>query len=127
MALLRYTLKHQWLSLDDDILTVGISHQGRVEVGEILEINLPQVGTALVAGKDCVALKSDKAEATVQAPLAGEVIEVNSEIGVCPSIVNLDPEGRGWMLRMRLPKKDGFDDYLMPRDYHRFVIESLGI
>jgi len=124
VALVRYTSTHEWLSLDDHVLTIGITHRGSVEVGEVIQVGFPEVGTSVDVGNTCVDLRFLTDNGAVRAPLAGEVIEINAALRADPTLINRDPEGEGWMLRIRLAERDGFDDYFMPKEYLRMIAEQ---
>jgi glycine cleavage system H protein len=108
-SLLKYTEEHEWLKLDGDIATVGITQHATELLGDIVFVQLPDIGTKLVKGDGAAVVESVKAASDVFAPLAGEVVELNQAIVEDPAIVNADPQGAGWFFKLRLedPKAMG--------------------
>ena len=100
--MLRYTEEHEWLKLEGDIATVGITGHAANLLGDIVFVQLPEVGATLAKGDDAAVVESVKAASDVYAPLAGEVVEVNQAIVEDPAVVNADPQGAGWFFKLRL-------------------------
>jgi glycine cleavage system H protein len=101
-ASLRYTRDHEWLEIEGQIGTVGITEFAQRELGDIVFVELPAPGLKLTAGKSMGSVESVKAVSDIYAPLAGEVLEVNAELSAAPELINREPYGRGWMVRMRI-------------------------
>jgi glycine cleavage system H protein len=101
-ALLKYTEEHEWLRLEGDIATVGITAHATELLGDIVFVQLPEVGATLAKGDGAAVVESVKAASDVFAPLAGEVVELNQAIVEDPAIVNADPQGAGWFFKLRL-------------------------
>ncbi|HZE89431.1 MAG TPA: glycine cleavage system protein GcvH [Verrucomicrobiae bacterium] len=99
---LRYTKDHEWVSVKDATGTVGVTHFAQKELGDVVFVELPEVGKKLKAGDEFGTIESVKAVSEVYAPVAGEVVEVNGALVDHPEIVNEDPYGRGWILKVRL-------------------------
>jgi len=97
----RYTEDHEYVRLDGDIATVGITHYAQDKLGDLVYVEQPKVGRVLAAGEDAAIIESVKAAAEVKSPVAGEVVEVNQAVVDDPSLVNTDPEGAGWFFRLR--------------------------
>ena len=99
---LRYCPSHEWLRLEGDIATVGITDHAQEELTDVVFVELPAVGRAVDAGDPTAVVESVKAASDIYAPLGGEVIEVNPDVENDPSLVNTDPYGKGWIFKLRL-------------------------
>ena len=99
---LRYTRDHEWLDMEGDLGTVGITDFAQKELGDIVYVELPARGAALSAGKEVGSVESVKAVSDLFSPVTGEVVEVNASLAAAPEAINRDPYGEGWMLRVRL-------------------------
>lgn len=117
----RYTKEHEWVVLDGDIATVGITDHAQEQLGDLVHVELPELERELAEGETCAVVESVKAASDVFAPLAGKVVEINETIVEDPSIVNSDAEGEGWFFRLELDDteafealldQDGYDEYL---------------
>ncbi|MHB8416052.1 MAG: glycine cleavage system protein GcvH [Acidiferrobacteraceae bacterium] len=109
----KYTKSHEWLKpMPDGSMTVGITDHAQDLMGDMVFVDLPQVGQRVEAGKDCVVVESVKAASDVYAPVAGEITEVNTELAGAPELVNKDPYGEGWLFRIR-PDAGAATDLLM--------------
>ena len=103
MSELRYTEDHEWLRLDDDgLVTIGITDHAQDQLGDVVFVQLPDVGASFGAGDEAVVIESVKAAGEVHLPAAGEIVEVNATLADEPALVNQDPLGDGWFLRVRL-------------------------
>ncbi len=99
---LRYTKNHEWAKLGDDgIVTIGITDHAQDLLGDLVFVELPDVGSSVNAGKECAVVESVKAASDVFAPVSGEVVESNGELADAPDTVNSDPYGDGWMFRVK--------------------------
>lgn len=117
----RYTREHEWVLLDGDIATVGITDHAQDQLGDLVHIELPELEREVAEGETCAVVESVKAASDIFAPLAGKVVELNETIAEDPSIVNSDAEGEGWFFRIELDDpaafeqlldQDGYDEYL---------------
>lgn len=99
---LHYTEEHEWLKIEDDICTVGITDFAQGELGEVVFVDLPEVGDSFDAGDELGSLESVKAVAEVYAPVAGEVVETNGDLEDQPELVNDDPHIGGWLCKMKI-------------------------
>jgi glycine cleavage system H protein len=99
---LRYTAEHEWIALDGDVATVGITDFAAEQLGDVVFVDLPAVGAALTAAEVCGEIESTKSVGELYAPLGGEVIAVNDAVVDDPSLVNSDPYGDGWLVRLRV-------------------------
>ena len=121
---LRYTKEHEWVRLDGDIATVGITDHAQEQLGDLVHVELPELERDVAEGETCAVVESVKAAADVFAPLAGKVVEVNETVVEDPSIVNSDAEGEGWFFRIELEDTDSFDT-LMDQDAYDEFLETL--
>jgi glycine cleavage system H protein len=120
----RYTRDHEWVQLDGDIATVGITDHAQEQLGELVFIELPELEREVAAGEACAVVESVKAASDVYSPLAGKVAEVNETIVEDPSIVNNDAEGEGWFFRLALDDPSSFEE-LMDQDAYDEYLETL--
>jgi glycine cleavage system H protein len=97
---LLYARSHEWIRVDDDGVMVGITHYAQDALGEVVFVELPEVGTTVDAGEELGTLESVKAVSEFLAPVAGEVVEVNERLEAEPNLVNDDPYGDGWLVKM---------------------------
>ena len=120
----RYTKDHEWVQLDGDIATVGITDHAQEQLGDLVHVELPDLERAVAEGETVAVVESVKAAADIFAPLAGKVVEVNETIVEDPSIVNSDAEGEGWFFRLELDDTDAFEG-LMDQDAYDEFLETL--
>jgi glycine cleavage system H protein len=120
----RYTKDHEWVQLDGDIATVGITDHAQEQLGELVFIELPVLEREVTAAEACAVVESVKAASDVYAPLSGKIAEINETIVEDPSIVNSDAEGEGWFFRMELDNVDDFET-LMDQDAYDEFLETL--
>lgn len=119
--MLRYTKEHEWLRLEGDIATVGITGHAASLLGDVVFVQLPEVGAALAKGDGAAVVESVKAASEVYAPLAGEVVEVNQAIVNDPAIVNADPQGTGWFFKLRLKDVKAMDGLMDENAYKTLI------
>src|SRR5579883_1328150 len=120
----RYTKEHEWVQLDGDIATVGITDHAQDQLGDIVFVELPELNREVVAGEACAVVESVKAASDIYAPLAGKVVEVNQAIIDDPAIVNSDAEGEGWFFRLEIDDPDAFEE-MMDQDAYEEYLETL--
>ena len=118
---LRYTKDHEWVRVSDDEATVGITEYAAGQLGDIVFVELPDVGRALVAHGTFGVVESVKAVSDLFAPLTGEVSATNDALAGSPEEVNSDPYGEGWMIRLRLTNTAEVDDLLDPEAYDALI------
>ena len=102
MSDLKYSKEHEWIRLEDDIATVGISNFAQEQLGDVVFVELPEVGKQVVQNGDAAVVESVKAASEVYAPLTGEIVEVNAALEEDPELVNQSPTGDGWFMKIRL-------------------------
>ena len=121
---LRYTKEHEWVRVEGDVATVGITDHAAEQLGDIVFVELPAVGSALVQFSTFGVVESVKAVSDLFAPVGGEVVETNADLASTPEVVNSDPYGAGWMVRVRLAEPAQLDALLGPDAYEALVAES---
>jgi len=114
---LRYKSSHEWVRLEGDIATVGISDHAQEELTDVVFVELPAVGRVVDADDPTAVVESVKAASDIYAPVAGEVIDVNPDVEADPSLVNSDPYGRGWIFKLRLRNEGDIETLLTPDEY----------
>lgn len=117
---LYFTREHEWVRVEGDIATVGISDHAQAALGDIVFAEVPEAGKRLARGGEAAVVESVKAASDVYAPVAGEVVEGNSAVADDPALINRDPEGEGWFFKLRLdgdPDLDGLMDEAAYRDW----------
>ena len=120
----RYTKDHEWLVLDGDIATVGITDHAQEQLGDLVHVELPDLERQVAEAEACAVVESVKAASDVYAPLAGKIVEINETIIEDPSIVNSDAEGEGWFFRLELDDPEAFEA-LMDQDSYDEDLETL--
>jgi glycine cleavage system H protein len=124
MSTLRFTKDHEYIEIDGDIGTVGITNYAQGQLGDVVFVELPEVGREVAQGDEMAVVESVKAASEIYAPVAGEVIEINEGLEGAPGTVNEAAETEGWFVRIRLADPDEVEG-LMDRDaYDRFVEEN---
>jgi glycine cleavage system H protein len=119
--LLKFTEEHEWLRLDGDVVTVGITAHAAEQLGDLVFVQLPEVGAKLEKGAGAAVVESVKAASDVYAPLDGEVVEVNDAIIAEPAIVNADPMGKGWFFKLKLADRKAFDGLMDEAAYMALI------
>lgn len=120
---LRYSKDHEWVRDEDDVLVVGITDFAQSELGDVVYVELPEVGTTFDADDEVGTIESVKAVAEVYTPIAGEIVEVNDTLAEGPEKVNSDPHGEGWLFRIR-PSSEGQADRLMTAEAYEALIQN---
>ncbi len=119
--MLKFTEEHEWLKLEGDIATVGITEHAAEKLGDLVFVELPEIGTKLEKGKPAATVESVKAASDVYAPLSGEVVAANHAIVDDPAVVNSDPMGAGWFFKLRLARVQDMEE-LMDLDAYKALI-----
>lgn len=118
MAMIYYTEDHEWLLVEGDIATVGITDYAQEQLGELVFVELPEVGKGLRKGDTAVVVESVKAASDVYAPIDGEVTETNAALTGDPTLVNSAPAGEGWLWRMKLSDRSQLDGLMDEAAYN---------
>lgn len=114
---LRFNTSHEWVRLEGDIATVGISDHAQEELTDVVFVELPAVGRAVDAGDPTAVVESVKAASDIYAPIGGEIVEVNPEVEANPALVNTDPYGAGWIFKLRVKNTADVESLLTPEGY----------
>ena len=120
---LKYTKSHEWVRVDEDVATIGITDHAQELLGDLVFVELPEVGADLGAGAECAVVESVKAASDVYSPLSGEVIEVNETLAEAPETINQDAYEEGWIFRLRMTDTSELDG-LMDADSYAEHAES---
>lgn len=118
---LRYSEDHEWVSVDGDIVTVGISDFAQQQLGDVVFVELPDVGRAVEKGGEIAVVESVKAASEIYAPLSGEIVEINDALADGPVMVNESPEEDGWFFKMRLNDPTEVDGLMDAAAYKAFT------
>lgn len=121
MSDIRFTKDHEWVRLDGDTVTVGITSHAQEALGDIVFVDVPEPGRDVTEGEACAVVESVKAASDVYAPLAGRVTEHNAALTDDPALVNREPEADGWFFRMRLANAADFDGLLDRAGYDKLL------
>src|SRR5881394_51873 len=124
MATLRFTKDHEWVRQDGDTATVGITDYAQEQMGDVVYVELPEVGRRVEQGKEAAVVESAKAASEVYAPVSGEVVAVNDAIVEDPAKVNADAMGEGWFIKLRLAEPKQLDSLMDEAAYDAFVAEQ---
>jgi glycine cleavage system H protein len=124
MSILRFTGDHEWVRLDGDVAVIGITYYAQQQLGDVVYVELPEVGRALGKGKEAAVVESAKAASEVYAPLSGEVVAVNDALVDEPARVNADPMGEGWFLKLKVADATELDALMDEAAYGKFVAEQ---
>ena len=115
-----YTEEHEWIRVEGDTATVGITDFAQGQLGDIVFVELPDAGRQVTKGGEAAVVESVKAASDVYAPVSGEVTEANAALGDDPSLVNTDPEGEGWFFRLKLSDTSELDGLMDAEAYKAF-------
>lgn len=118
---LKFTPEHEWIRVDGDLATVGITHHAQDALGDVVFVELPEIGRKLAQKDVAGVVESVKAAADVYAPVGGEVVEVNEALRADPSLANRDPMGEGWFFRLRLADPAELDGLLDEAAYQQIA------
>ena len=121
MAATRYTKDHEWIRLDGDVATVGITEHAQSQLGDIVFVELPEIGRKVDQGGEAAVVESVKAASDVYAPVSGEVVAVNKELEGDPALINRDAEAGAWFMKVKLKDKAELNDLMDKSAYDAFV------
>ena len=119
-----YSKEHEWVVVDGDVVTIGITHFAQDQLGEVVYVDLPSSGDSISAGDTFGEIESVKSVSELYAPVSGEIIEVNDSLGDSPETVNQDPHGEGWMIKVKLDDASELDALMSAADYDAFLTEA---
>jgi len=118
---LRYGKTHEWLRQEGEEATIGITDYAQDQINDVVFVELPQLETGLEVGKELAVIESVKAAFDIYAPVSGKVIGINEELANNPGLVNSDPYGAGWLVKIKLNKLEELDKLLSADEYERFL------
>lgn len=121
---LRYTKEHEWVKVDGDSGLVGITDHAQKELGDIVYVDLPKLGTVVEKGKSLGSVESVKAVSDIYAPVSGEVIAVNDMLSTSPEKLNEDPHGAAWLVKLKLTAAGEISQLMTAADYQKYLGES---
>ena len=119
--MLKFTEEHEWLKIENGVATVGITTHAAEQLGDLVFVELPEVGATFEKGGDAATVESVKAASDVYCPLDGEIVEVNEAITADPSLVNSDPQGAGWFFKLKLANVADADGLMDEAAYKELV------
>ncbi|MBN9514218.1 MAG: glycine cleavage system protein GcvH [Alphaproteobacteria bacterium] len=125
MAVTKYTEEHEWVRVEGDVATVGITQYAQEQLGDVVFVEVPAVGRKVAKGEACAVVESVKAASDIYAPVAGEIVEGNAALADSPGDVNAEPTGKGWFFKLKLADKAEVDGLMDEAAYEAFV-KSLG-
>ena len=119
----KYSEDHEWISVDGDIGTVGITNHAQSQLGDIVFIELPEVGSTVEAGGEAGVVESVKAASDLFTPVSGKIIEVNDALDAEPGLVNSDPTGNGWFFKIKLSDADELNSLMDEASYNELIAD----
>jgi len=117
----RYTRDHEWVRLEGDVAVVGISKYAQEQLGDIVYVELPEIGRKVTKGGDAAVVESVKAASDVYSPVSGEVVAINDALGSSPGAINEEAEGKGWFFRLKLSSPDELNELMSAEQYKAFL------
>jgi glycine cleavage system H protein len=121
MTAVKFTKDHEWIRVEGDVAVIGITDYAQTQLGDVVYVELPEIGRRVEKGKEAAVVESVKAASEVLAPVSGEVIAVNGALAGEPGRVNGDPLGDGWFLKLRIADAKELDDLMNEAAYERFI------
>jgi glycine cleavage system H protein len=125
MADTKYTEEHEWIRVESDVGTIGITQYAQEQLGDVVFVDVPQAGRKVAKGEACAVVESVKAASDIYAPVTGEVVEANAALADSPGDVNAEPMGKGWFFKIKLADKGELSGLMDEAAYNDFV-KSLG-
>lgn len=117
----KYSEDHEWITVDGDVGTVGITDHAQEQLGDIVFVELPEVGSSVAAGGEAGVVESVKAASDLFTPVSGEIVEVNGALEAEPSLANSDPTGEGWFFKVKLSDASELDGLMDEAGYKAFI------
>ena len=121
---LKYSKEHEWVSVEENIAMVGVTDYAQDELGDIVYVELPKVGDKVTKDDPFASVESVKAVSDIYAPVSGTVVEVNDDLAESPEMINEDPYGDAWMIRIEMSDPEELDDLLSPEEYAQYVTQE---
>ena len=122
--MLKFTSDHEWILVNNDSATVGVTAYAQEKLGDLVFVQLPKPGTVLQAGAAAAVVESVKAASDVYAPINGEITEVNQQVVDDPTLVNSDPTGKGWLFRLRIADRSQLDGLMDEAAYRALIADA---
>ena len=122
MSTVHFTKDHEWVSVDGNVGTVGITEYAQSQLGDVVYVELPEIGKKVAKSGEAAVVESVKAASEVYAPVSGEVVEVNGALENAPAIVNQDAQGKGWFLKLKLDNPGELDELMSETQYKSFLV-----
>ena len=119
----KYSEDHEWIAVDGNIGTVGITDHAQSQLGDIVFVELPTVGTTVEAGDEAGVIESVKAASDIFAPVSGDILEVNTALETEPSLANSDPTGKGWFFKIRIIDPSQLTELMNEPEYEKFITD----
>ncbi len=116
-----YTTDHEWVKIDGEVATVGITNHAQEELTDIVFVELPEVGTNYTSGDPCAVVESVKVASDIYTPVSGEIVEVNDQLTDEPALINTDPHGEGWIFKLKLSAIEEIDHLMKSEAYKEFT------
>ena len=120
----RYTKEHEWVRVEGDVATVGITDYAQHELGDVVYVELPKLGAKLNAGQSFGTVESVKAVSDIYAPVSGEVAEINSSLADAPETINKDPHGKAWLIRLKISNSAELSKLMNSAAYEAFISDK---
>jgi glycine cleavage system H protein len=121
----KYSKEHEWIRVEGEVGTIGITNYAQEQLGDVVFVDVPEVGRKVTKGESVAVVESVKAASDIFAPVSGEVVEKNAALSETPGDVNAEPMGKGWFFKIRLSNKSDLDGLMDEAAYNEFV-KSLG-
>lgn len=121
MAVTKYTQEHEWIRVEGDVGTIGITQYAQEQLGDVVFVDVPAVGRKVAKGEACAVVESVKAASDIYAPVSGEIVEGNPALAETPGDVNAEPTGKGWFFKLKLDDKSELDPLMDEAAYEAFV------
>ena len=118
---MKFTEEHEWLRVEDDLVVVGITEHASEQLGDIVFVELPDEGKTVTKDEEVVVIESVKAASDILAPLDGEIVEVNEALTDNPSMINEDPQGDGWIFKLKVEDLAAVDEYMDEKEYKDLI------
>lgn len=121
MSDVRFTKEHEWVKIDGDVATIGISDYAQKELGDVVYVELPSVGDEFGKGDACSNIESVKAVSDIYAPIGGEIVEVNEALEDAPETINKDPRGEGWIFKIKIADTGELEELMTADAYEEYL------
>jgi glycine cleavage system H protein len=123
MVIEKYSKDHEYIRVEGDVATIGITHHAQEQLGDVVFVEVPEVGRKVKQGEQAAVVESVKAASEVYAPVTGEVIAANADLAADPSLVNSDPQGKAWFMKIKLANTGELDGLMDKAAYDKFVAD----